>query len=688
MTIWRCSWLFLALAGAHPVNLECNDPRFDLGYQAMHVYIQPNQLDPSMAFVADTEEYKPGSPVHITVRANGSKYVKAPYGVYLALRAQPVLGWKGDYGAFSELTGQLNLSTKTWGDKPCLNTAFSAGAFTGEASLTWTAGPDTVGDVVISLLWGNGVGTDDPLANKFPNMTHAYLHLRTLTLRGPGIPNHPPSFGGVAAVSKSRCVAAAEGGYNLPHSPVFVQKLRTFPARSVTLPAGRCIACREDHKQHCLSARIDCPAEPGLLATESLFFTKDCSGQGVVSHLPTSFAHCPGPEYHSPENLDLERFVHKLQRDYPWHVPDEATARAALAEYRRMLYLIQKFPDAPVVPSKLVDLAWHEHILDTQQYKKDSQALFGRYIHHAPSFGDDQDEAVKAEKQSMLKDQASMFEKYVQIFEDEPKTQVWPTAQRLGGAGARLPDCCKALCVKPNCASCVGCNAVNCGKEEEAADLLRSAKDKLRAKPAEVLPEHFAGYVPLPPRLSQRLPSAEPGYLCKAQPLPGMALAWTIAGDNIYMKQSLESVESWYGIGFSDVEPYDMSYADFIVTMFNKNYSGVRDMYKFDKGNNYPCWDVLGQCSLNGTAGTADLKDRSNTRQNGISTSTWTRKLVTGDYKDSPIKQGSKKVLFARGIDDFFTYHGKAQAGTCDVDFFSGEVSCGKLKADKLTSFV
>merc|ERR1712014_245297 len=98
--------------------------------------------------------------------------------------------------------------------------------------------------------------------------------------------------------------------------------------------------------------------------------------------------------------------------------------------------------------------------------------------------------------------------------------------------------------------------------------------------------------------------------------------------------------------------------------------------------------DVLGQCSLNGTAGTADLKDRTNTRQNGISTSTWTRKLVTGDYKDSPIKHGLKKVLFARGIDDFFTYHGKAQAGTCDVDFFSGEVSCGKRKADTLTSFV
>ena len=35
-------------------------------------------------------------------------------------------------------------------------------------------------------------------------------------------------------------------------------------------------------------------------------------------------------------------------------------------------------------------------------------------------------------------------------------------------------------------------------------------------------------------------------------------------------------MESWYGLGFSDAAPHDMSYADFIVTMFNRNYSGVR----------------------------------------------------------------------------------------------------------------
>lgn len=672
--------LCLGVAVAHPVNLECNDPRFEAGYQAMHVPVQTNQNGPGISLTADTYEYTHGSSVQITVKANSSKYVDSPYGVYLALLARPILGWKGDYGVFSSLTGGLNLTAKTWAEKPCTNTVVSTVAFTGEATLTWTAGAETYGDVTISLLWGNGLGPDDPLAPSFPNVSHAYLYLRTMTLKGPPVPSTPP----VQLSSDNKCVVSSRGAYNFPHSPVFVQKLRTFPSQSISFPAGQCIACRADSHHRCRSARIECPSEPGRLAIENLFMTRDCSGSAVVSKIPTFYGHCPGAEYHSPDRLDLERFVGKLQRDHVLFFPNETIARSAISEYRRLLYLIQKHPDLPIVPSKLVDLVWHEHILDTQQYKKDCQSLFGRYIHHAPSFGDDHDEATKMEKESMLKDQASMFEKYVELYEDEPRTDMWPTAKRMSGAGVRLPDCCKALCVKPNCASCVGCNAVKCGKAEENAGFEGSEGQTV----VEVLPEHFAGYVPMPSRMKEQVPGDETSYLCSATPMPGMNLSWTIAGDIIYMKQALEKVETWYSVGFSDVEPYDMSYADFIVTMFNRNYSGVRDMYKYDAGNNYPCWDVLTQCSSNNTAGTLDLKDRTNTRENGLSMSTWNRKLITGDYKDSPITDASKKVLFARGIDDWFTYHGKAQATTCDINFFSGSVSCGAQRSADVAAFV
>ena len=37
------------------------------------------------------------------------------------------------------------------------------------------------------------------------------------------------------------------------------------------------------------------------------------------------------------------------------------------------------------VPSKLVDLVWHLHILDTKAYFADCKEIFGKYIHHSPT---------------------------------------------------------------------------------------------------------------------------------------------------------------------------------------------------------------------------------------------------------------------------------------------------------------
>jgi len=307
------------------------------------------------------------------------------------------------------------------------------------------------------------------------------------------------------------------------------------------------------------------------------------------------------------------------------------------------------------------------------QYKQDSQRMIGRYIHHAPAFGDNEDEAVKAEKQSMLEDQAEMFKLYVQLFEDEPPKEVWPTARRLGGAG-RLPDCCKAECVKPNCVSCVGCNAIDCGKFE-----VRVSEENRKK---HVLPEDFGGYVPIPRSIANNMLAVDQDYLCEVAPLNGMSLRWTISGEYIYMEQSLDTkvAETWHAIGFTDVEPFNMGFSDYIVTLFNQNYSGVRDLYKYDAGNNYPCWDVLTQCSSDGqTAGTLDLEDRTNDRQNGVSISTWRRKLITGDAKDSEITAQSKKIMFAYGKDDWFTYHGKLRQTTCSINFFTMETDCQEV---------
>merc|ERR1712176_1014591 len=74
--------------------------------------------------------------------------------------------------------------------------------------------------------------------------------------------------------------------------------------------------------------------------------------------------------------------------------------------------------------------------------------------------------------------------------------------------------------------------------------------------------------------------------------------------------------------------------------------------------------------------GTMDLSDRTAKRQNGVSVSSWNRPLITGDFKDSEITDVSKKVLFAYGKDDWFTYHGKDQQTSCDINFFTEETNC------------
>lgn len=57
------------------------------------------------------------------------------------------------------------------------------------------------------------------------------------------------------------------------------------------------------------------------------------------------------------------------------------------AEYRRFLALHLAYPDADIVPCKLVDEMWHRHILDTIAYRQDCDALFGRFLDHFPYFG-------------------------------------------------------------------------------------------------------------------------------------------------------------------------------------------------------------------------------------------------------------------------------------------------------------
>ena len=70
------------------------------------------------------------------------------------------------------------------------------------------------------------------------------------------------------------------------------------------------------------------------------------------------------------------------------HDMDPAMAATAETLYRQFLTLKAENMAATIVPPRLADLVWHEHITHTRQYMADCQAVFGEYLHHTPNAED------------------------------------------------------------------------------------------------------------------------------------------------------------------------------------------------------------------------------------------------------------------------------------------------------------
>lgn len=89
------------------------------------------------------------------------------------------------------------------------------------------------------------------------------------------------------------------------------------------------------------------------------------------------------------DDLDLSMVKMKLclpiEKEGKGWTPEEAD----IAElwYKRFLKLCNMVPAQDIVPTKLIDVIWHSHILDTRKYHADCQAIFGHYLHHFPYFG-------------------------------------------------------------------------------------------------------------------------------------------------------------------------------------------------------------------------------------------------------------------------------------------------------------
>ena len=70
-----------------------------------------------------------------------------------------------------------------------------------------------------------------------------------------------------------------------------------------------------------------------------------------------------------------------MSRKEGWN---ESRFNAALGEYRKFLFLCSREPEKETMAPEDVDEVWHMHMLDSVNYQKDCERIFGGYLHHDP----------------------------------------------------------------------------------------------------------------------------------------------------------------------------------------------------------------------------------------------------------------------------------------------------------------
>jgi len=113
-------------------------------------------------------------------------------------------------------------------------------------------------------------------------------------------------------------------------------------------------------------------------------------------------------------------FVVKLSREQGWSM---AKSERVIGEYRRFLFLALE-AGHPVSPSRAVDLAWHQHLLDTRRYWEEfCPRVLGRPLHHTPSRGGEE------ERQRMGEWYRRTLASYRALFGERPPSDLWPPAE-------------------------------------------------------------------------------------------------------------------------------------------------------------------------------------------------------------------------------------------------------------------
>ncbi|MBP0020759.1 MAG: hypothetical protein J7647_24780 [Cyanobacteria bacterium SBLK] len=110
----------------------------------------------------------------------------------------------------------------------------------------------------------------------------------------------------------------------------------------------------------------------------------------------------------------------------------------AIARYLYFLFLTYLHPDRILIPSREVDLVWHEHILhDTRNYTRDCQMLFSDTVHHARQ-SQLWDNAIQENARIATRQTRSLFDFYAQGIspDDLLSRKICQPARKIGNCGA------------------------------------------------------------------------------------------------------------------------------------------------------------------------------------------------------------------------------------------------------------
>ncbi len=117
--------------------------------------------------------------------------------------------------------------------------------------------------------------------------------------------------------------------------------------------------------------------------------------------------------------------------------------------YRRYLGMVRANPGGSVVPTRDIDLFWHQHILDTRAYVEDCQRVFGYFLHHFPYLGmrgeEDAKELVNRFEETKVVYARIFGEDYCAEFEDSDASRCHKCSSKChkcqSGCGMKCTQC-------------------------------------------------------------------------------------------------------------------------------------------------------------------------------------------------------------------------------------------------------